>query len=99
MKIPNRKLTPRELECLAWAAQGKTYADISSMLGIPFGTVKTNLDAARWKLGGVNLTHTVALAILQGHLFMTEQTLLARQQAAELEWTQRHFVGEIGVIR
>ena len=99
MKIPSQRLSPRELECLAWAAQGKTYGEISTMLGISFGTVKTNLDIARFKLGAVNVTHAVALAILYGNLFMTEETILARKRKAEQEWAQRHIIGELGVIR
>ena len=69
------------------------------MLGISFATVKTNLDTARHKLGGVNLTHAVALAILYGHLFMLEATMLARQKNATEAWGQRYFIGEMGVVR
>jgi DNA-binding CsgD family transcriptional regulator len=101
MKALSQKLSPRELECLAWAAQGKTYTAIGKILGISFATVKTNLDTARHKLGAVNLPHAVALAILYGHLFMPEATILARQRNAEEAWEQRQrcFVGEMGVIR
>jgi DNA-binding CsgD family transcriptional regulator len=101
MKALSQKLSPRELECLAWAAQGKTYTEIGKMLGISFATVKTNLDNARFKLGGVNLAHAVALAILYGHLFMPEAIILARQRNAEEAWEQRqrYFIGEMGVVR
>lgn len=84
---------------MAWAAQGKTYSEISLLLGIAFGTVKTNLDMARFKLGAVNLTHAVALAIIYGNLFMKEKTIHARQRTAELEWKQRCYIGEMGVVR
>jgi DNA-binding CsgD family transcriptional regulator len=98
MKIPSTKLSSRELECLAWAAQGKTSVEISKMLGISFGTVRTHLDNARFKLGGANLTHAVALAILYGNLFMTERTKLTRQRNTELVWEQRCFIGEMGAV-
>jgi hypothetical protein len=50
-------------------------------------------------LGAVNLPHAVALAILYGYIFMTEKAMLAHQKAAELEWMQRHVIGELGVVR
>jgi DNA-binding CsgD family transcriptional regulator len=99
IKPPTNRLSPREIECLAWAAQGKTYAEIGLLLGISFATVKTNLDNARFKLGAVNLTHAVALAIIYGNLFMTEKTIYERQRTAELEWEQRYYIGEMGVVR
>jgi DNA-binding CsgD family transcriptional regulator len=88
-----RKLSDREMECLAWAAQGKTYYDIGALTGLSFGSVKTYLDSARLKLNAVNLTHAVALAIVYGDLFMTESTISARQEDAD-----RYF-GEMGVKR
>jgi hypothetical protein len=84
---------------LAWAAQGKTYAEIGLLLGISFATVKSNLDNARHKLGAVNLTHAVALAIIYGNLFMTEHTIYVRQRAAELDYERMYFIGEMGVVR
>lgn len=83
-------LSPREVECLTWAAQGKTYREISIMLEISFGSVKTYLDSARFKVGGVNLTHTVALAITYGKIFMTDEAIAARKDAA------KRLYGEFG---
>jgi DNA-binding CsgD family transcriptional regulator len=59
-------LSSREYEVLMWAARGKTYADIGMILGIGYGTVKTNLDTARLKLRATNVTHAVALAFATG---------------------------------
>jgi DNA-binding CsgD family transcriptional regulator len=96
---PTPRLSPREIECLAWAAQGKTYAETAMLLGISYGTVKTNLDMARYKLGAVNVTHAVALAILYGNLSMTEQAIYARQRATERDHDQIYIIGEMGAIR
>ena len=60
------KLSKREEQCLIWAARGKTYQDISDILNISFGSVKSYLDTARHKLNCINLTHAVAVAIATG---------------------------------
>ena len=44
-------LTPREAEVLLWVAQGKTNADIASILGLSEGTVKKHLVHVFEKLG------------------------------------------------
>jgi DNA-binding CsgD family transcriptional regulator len=59
-------LSKRELECLTWSARGKTYAEIAAILDLSFGSVKTYLDAARYKLHGSNIVHTVAIAVKLG---------------------------------
>jgi DNA-binding CsgD family transcriptional regulator len=85
-------LSRREIQCLTWAAQGKTYSEIGMMLGLSFGTVKTHLDTARYKLGGVNLTHAVALAITFGKIFMTDSAINHREKIAQA------YYGEFGVM-
>jgi DNA-binding CsgD family transcriptional regulator len=60
------ELSKREEECLIWAARGKTYHDIASLLNLSFASVKTYLDTARHKLSCINLTHAVAVAIATG---------------------------------
>ncbi|MGJ3264773.1 MAG: LuxR family transcriptional regulator [Salinarimonas sp.] len=59
-------LTPRERECLAWCAAGKTLWDISLILGVSERTVRFHLGNARGKLDAVNTTHAVACAIHLG---------------------------------
>jgi DNA-binding CsgD family transcriptional regulator len=92
-RLTVRRLSNRETECLAWAAQGKTYQEIALLTGTSFGTVKTNLDSARFKLCAVNVTHAVALAITYGKLFMTEDAIETRQRNAE------RYYGEIGTVK
>jgi DNA-binding CsgD family transcriptional regulator len=59
-------LSKREHQCLTWAAHGKTYAEIGAILDLSFGSVKSYLDAARYKLHGANIVHTVAIAVKTG---------------------------------
>ncbi len=60
------QLSTREEQCLVWAARGKTYQEISDILGLAFGSVKTHLDGARHKLHCMNLTHAAAVAFATG---------------------------------
>jgi DNA-binding CsgD family transcriptional regulator len=59
-------LTEREVECLRWCAEGKTYDDIGMLLGITARTVRFFLENARHKLDSLNTTHAVAAAMLRG---------------------------------
>jgi LuxR family transcriptional regulator, activator of conjugal transfer of Ti plasmids len=63
--IPTRiadgaSLTPRELECLEWAAQGKSAWEIGRILGISRHTVAFHLDNAKAKLGVRTIVQAVA---------------------------------------
>jgi DNA-binding CsgD family transcriptional regulator len=59
---PNAPLLPRELECLRWAAAGKTKWEIGEILAISERTVKFHLDQARHKLNCVNVAQAVSKA-------------------------------------
>ncbi len=62
----NPPLTERELECLSWSAEGKTYEDTGILLGISARTVRFFLENAKHKLGSLNTTHAVASAMMRG---------------------------------
>lgn len=64
--VQKPSLTEREIECLKWSAEGKTYEDIGMLLGISARTVRFFLENARHKLGSLNTTHAVANAMLLG---------------------------------
>jgi DNA-binding CsgD family transcriptional regulator len=83
-------LSNRETECLTWAAQGKTYREISVLTGLAFGSVKSYLDSSRYKLDAVNLPHAVALAITYGVIFMKEEAIEKRQNV--------RYHGEFGAM-
>jgi len=60
------KLAPRELECLRWAASGKTVQDIATILGISERVTRGYIDTARHKLNALNVAHAVGRAISFG---------------------------------
>lgn len=63
---PAHDLTERELECLKWAAAGKTTWDTSVILGMSERAVKFCLDGARHKLNCTTKTQAVAKAVALG---------------------------------
>lgn len=67
-------LTRREAECLGWAAQGKSMADIGVILGVSRTTVIFHITNARRKLGVDNLQAAVARAMSLGYV-CTDDTL------------------------
>ena len=70
-------LSPRERECLLWAARGKTYAEISLITKLAYGTVKAHLDQARYKLNCAILPAATAMAVARG--LFTLADLLGRE--------------------
>jgi DNA-binding CsgD family transcriptional regulator len=54
-------LSPRELECLEWAARGKSAWDIGQILGITRRTAAFHLDNAKAKLG----VHSICQAVVR----------------------------------
>jgi LuxR family transcriptional regulator, activator of conjugal transfer of Ti plasmids len=53
-------LSPREAECLEWAAQGKSAWETGTILGISRHTVATYLENAKTKLGVRTVVQAVA---------------------------------------
>jgi LuxR family quorum sensing-dependent transcriptional regulator len=61
--LSSARLTPREREAIAWASQGKSAWEIGEILNITQRTAEEHLATAARKLGAVNRTHAVAIAI------------------------------------
>jgi LuxR family transcriptional regulator, quorum-sensing system regulator BjaR1 len=59
-------LTSREIEVLRWVAHGKSAWEIGEILDITKRTVDEHVQTAVRKLGALNRTHAVALAIRDG---------------------------------
>jgi DNA-binding CsgD family transcriptional regulator len=59
-------MSPREKECLQWAAGGKTIWETSRILKISERAVRLYLDIARHKLECLNKTQAVAKAVALG---------------------------------
>lgn len=64
-------LSKREVECLRWAAAGKTNEDIGTILGLQRTTVRFHIRTASRKLDAVNRDQTLFLAAKLGFLGMT----------------------------
>ena len=57
------KLSFREVECLRWAAMGKSAWDTGQIIAVSEHTVKFHLENARAKLRTMNTTHAVSKAV------------------------------------
>lgn len=64
------KLSKREVECLRWAAAGKTNDEIGMILGLQRTTVRFHIRAASQKLDAVNRDQTLFKAAKLGFLGM-----------------------------
>ncbi|MFT3972755.1 MAG: autoinducer binding domain-containing protein [Amaricoccus sp.] len=63
---PSADLSPREREALAHLSVGHSRAAVADMLQISENTLRAYIDSARHKLGALNVTHAVALALAKG---------------------------------
>ena len=64
---PDRvQLSPRERECLQWAAVGKSDADIAALVGIKVATAHFHVEQAKKRLGVTTRVEAVAVGILNG---------------------------------
>jgi LuxR family transcriptional regulator, activator of conjugal transfer of Ti plasmids len=67
--IGSASLSPREFECLEWAAGGKSAWEIGRILGISRRTAAFHLDNAKAKLG----VHSICQAV--AHLIASRSTM------------------------
>ncbi|MFQ5624405.1 MAG: autoinducer binding domain-containing protein [Paracoccaceae bacterium] len=61
-----KELSPRERDALHYLALGMGRARIAEKLNISEHTLRVYIDSARYKMGALNTTHTVALAMSRG---------------------------------
>lgn len=59
-RIDGIKLSPRQFECLEWAARGKSAWDTGRIIGISRRTVLFHLEAAKAKLDVRSMHHAIA---------------------------------------
>ena len=59
-------LTSRESEVLRWVANGKSASEIGEILKITKRTVDEHVQTSIRKLGALNRTHAVAIALRDG---------------------------------
>lgn len=66
MTPPSTELSPREREALTHLSAGHSRAAVADILQISENTLRAYIDSARHKLGALNVTHAVALALAKG---------------------------------
>ena len=66
LEAPSTELSPREREALAQLSLGHSRAAAADSLQISENTLRAYIDSARHKLGALNVTHAVALALARG---------------------------------
>ncbi len=66
--MSEQTLSPRQLQILRLAADGKRGAEIAREMHIDLTTVKTHSRTGRERLGARNTTQAVAIAIRRGLL-------------------------------
>lgn len=59
--VEGAELTPREYECLKWAARGKSQSDIVQITGISSRSVARDIENLRAKLGVRSITQAIAI--------------------------------------
>ncbi|MGD8110133.1 helix-turn-helix transcriptional regulator [Vibrio sp. TRT 21S02] len=65
---PSVALTNREIQCLSWAAEGKSAWEIATILGCSERTAKFHISNACQKLGATNRYQAITKAILGGYI-------------------------------
>ena len=68
--LSGASLSKREVECLRWAAAGKTNDEIGLILGLQRTTVRFHIRSASRKLDAVNRDQTLFKAAQLGFLGM-----------------------------
>ena len=78
-----RNLTPRQREVLEWVADGKTSADIATIMGISTPTVEKHLRLAREALGVETTAHALIKAAFLNQVFcVAPATVIAMHERA-----------------
>jgi LuxR family quorum-sensing system transcriptional regulator CciR len=65
-------LTPRQLECVLFAARGKSDWEIGKILGISPGTVKRHIEAARAHYEVASRMQVVMRALFEGQIALAD---------------------------
>jgi DNA-binding CsgD family transcriptional regulator len=66
LKMPDKPLTPREIEVMTLTAMGKTRIEVAAILFLSEETIKSHIERVRRKLNATNKTHAIAIAMTLG---------------------------------
>ena len=69
LPVLTKRLTDRQRDVLRWVAQGKTTAEVATILGLSQATIEKHLRQARDNLGASNTTQAVLNAQLYTDVF------------------------------
>lgn len=69
VRADEQALTPRELECLSWAAAGKTSGEISLIVGISERTVNFHVGNCLQKTNSINRQQAIAKCLFKGVIY------------------------------
>lgn len=61
-------LSPRQMECLKWLAEGATDQELAVAMYVEIATAKQHVHDVRIKLGARNRAHAVAIGFRTGVL-------------------------------
>lgn len=64
--VEGRELSPRKLDVLKYLGVGLSRGKVADVLKISEHTLRVYVDSARYKLGALNTTHAVAIALARG---------------------------------
>lgn len=67
-------LTKRQIQLLRYIANGKTYTEIGTALGIAPQTIKNHMVVIKLKLGAKNAAHATAIALRYSFLPLSDVT-------------------------
>lgn len=65
LPMPRKKLTKRQMEVLRWVAEGKTNAEVATILGLSSATIEKHLRQSRETLG----VSTTLQAVLHAQIY------------------------------
>lgn len=82
---PPVQLTRREIQCLKWAAAGKTDAEISAIVQISLPTVRFHVTNASRKLGVAGRSQAIHRAATLGYIGGADPSGLARPRRGRAE--------------
>lgn len=61
-----KKLSPKEVACLSWLAQGKTIEETALLMGKRYSTIRSYLERIKDKLSATRISQLVYLAAKKG---------------------------------
>ena len=65
-KLKQSKVSPRQVQLLAYRAMGKSYQEVADELGLSLSTVKNQVSHLMRRIGARHSAHALAIAVERG---------------------------------